>query len=132
MHIKIDRKYYMRQYHGITPLVKSKCIEALNVFGQDYVYSTITNFRQDHNMNQYIYTNYCALSEYKADSELQFEYCGADKPKHLVDCFSSTKAQILCANDCTTSLSPLQLTQLQVLCAAVLEHRFPNKCKYEN
>lgn len=132
MHIKTDRHYYMRQYHGITPLVKTKCFEALEVFGQDYVYSTVTNFRQDHNMNQYIYTNYCALSDYKEDSDLQFEYCGADKPKHLVDCFASTKAQILCANDCSTTLSPLQLTQLQVLCAAVLEHRFPEKCKYEN
>jgi hypothetical protein len=132
MHIKTDRHSYMRQFHGITPLVKTKCFEALEVFGQDGVYKTITNFRQDCNMNQYIYTNYCTLSNYREESELKFEYCGADKPKHLVDCFAATKAQILCANDCTTTLSPLQLTQLQILCAAVLERRFSKKSKYEN
>ena len=132
LHMKVDKHYYMRQCHGITPMVKTKCLEALAVFGQDYVYDTISNFRQDRNMNQYIYTNYCALTDYKADSEWKLEYCGADKPKHLVDCFSATQAQILCANDCNTTLSPLQLTQLQILCAAVLERRFPEKCKYEN
>lgn len=69
MHIKIDRTHYMRQCHGVSPMVKSKCLEALEVFGQDYIDNTITNFRQDRNMNQYIYTNYCTLINYKEDSE---------------------------------------------------------------
>jgi hypothetical protein len=132
LHIKIDRQYYMRQYHGISPMVKSKCIEAINSFNPDYFFSTITNFRQDKNMNQYIFTNYCTLTEYRAESEVQFEYCGAEKPKHLIDALTNTKAQILCANDCATGLSDLQLTQLQIICARILEHRFPEKSKYEN
>ena len=113
-------------------MVKSKCIEALDLFGKKTVEASVTNFRQDKNMNQYIYTNYCALTNYCEESTITFDYCGANKPKHLVDSFASTTAQILCANDCQTNLSPLQLTQLQILCANVMEHRFPEKSKYEN
>ena len=131
LHIKIDRSYYMRQYHGASPMVKSKCIEALNCFGKDYVYSTVTNFRQDKNMNQYIYTNYCALTNYQAESDVSFEYCGAEKPKHMIDVLAASKAKIVCANDCATGMSDLALTQLQIVCARVLEHHFPDKCKYE-
>lgn len=132
LHIKIDRSHYQRQYHGVSPMVKSKCLEAIDCMKKDYVLSTVTNFRQDKNMNQYIFTNYCALTNYREESDVSFVYCGAEKPKHLIDTLATTKAKILCANDCATNLSELQLTQLQIVCARILEHRFPDKSKYEN
>lgn len=131
MGLKANKESYSRPYHSVSPMVKEKCIDALDVFGMAGVFDSISNFRQEKNMNQYIYLNYCALIGYQAQSEISFEYCSADKPKHLVDSFAGTKAQILCANDCATTLSPLQMTQLQILTAAVMERRFPDKCKYE-
>lgn len=128
----MDRTYYCRPWHGLSPLVKSKCKETKEALGAAAIEASLSAFRTNENMNQYIYTDYMYLTNYYAESAVSFEYCGAKNPRKLLDTLATSKAQVICINDCANDLLPRQLATLQVLCAKTLEKRLPHKSKYEN
>lgn len=124
--------YYCRPWHGLAPLVKSKCNEVLDLLGRDEVLKSTSAFRKDSNFNQYIYTDYMYMTGYYEDSNVAFSYISAKVPRKMLGDLQTTKSQVICLNDCSLSATTLQLAQTQILCAQLFERRFPNKCKYEN
>ena len=124
-------EWYGRPEHTLSPLVKSKCIDTIKLLG-NYLVASISRFRTEKNMNQYIYTDYLYLTNYYADTNMTFSYIGAKHPKEMLESINMTTDNTICLNDCNNNLTPMQLATLQVLCAQEFEKRFPEKCKYEN
>lgn len=123
---------YERPQHGLVPLLTSKCNEVLELIGDTKILNSTSRFRLETNMNQYIYSDYLELCNYRSDNKLNFKYVGAKHPLDLLTAITNTEIHNLCINDCNNNLTPMQLTTLQVLCAQEFEKRFPEKCKYEN
>ena len=128
----VDKKYYKRPWHGLVPMVVSKCNEVLDLIGRENILKTTSAFRKDTNMNQYIYTDYLDLIGYRQNGRVEFNYINIKIPTKMLLALESSKAHVVCINDCAISTTPMQLAQTQILCAKIFEKRFPEKCKYEN
>ncbi len=127
---KADKRTFKRPWHGLNPMIKSKCIEAKNLLGNDRIKRSISNFRQAWNFNQYIYMNYMFLTDFCAEPTYTFEYLGAKNCK-MLELIRETTSTVICINDCASDLNDMQIAQLQVLTAEEFNKRFPNKSKFE-
>ena len=87
---KIDNGYFIRPIHSMTPMFKSHCLELYNPLYQMYR-KYISAFRNEYNINQYVYPLYEELRYGTLPSEIDFLYT---EFKEQVD----MNHQIICVN----------------------------------
>ena len=124
-----NKAFYLRPWHGLSPLRKTDCLQALELVS-DKVLSSCSSFREAKNMTYYLYSDYSYLKQNMITSNLCFEYIRLDDFKEALLTLRNKKTQVVCLNDSgvvEARAYPLYKKYLK----ALMEQRFPEKCKYE-
>ena len=99
---RFGRKYtdtWLKNGHSIAPMLKSTCKDIIENRWEE-VEMTITSFRTDYNLNQYIYSWWQYLSGNYADRSPRYRYIGAGgHTKEEMADIISLKDAIVCVND---------------------------------
>ena len=90
---------YLRPMHGMAPMIKSHCLDCLNMLGEDIlIYATA--FRTEKQHNQYIYTDYECLKYTVAPLLYPFRYLSFQLgSEYIANTIRSRQYKVICIND---------------------------------
>lgn len=123
-------KFFYKVEHTLAPLTKEICKIVSDKF-KDEIYNSITPFREEKNINQYIYTYYAYFSGIYLPSNRTYKYRGLSKVTND-DIFDMIKKQIadtVCLNDCSKNEVLIRYFNRRALEA--FEDILSEKSKYE-
>lgn len=92
-------EYFLMPTHSMTPMIKSHCKECFESL-KDYIASCIAPFRQDNQVNQYIYPLYEYFNNNTENTSIFFRYAELKEDiRYIVKIVESQQCQIVCIND---------------------------------
>ena len=127
---KAEKSTYMRPWHCAAPMVKSKCIETINLLNYNNILKRCSPFRIEENYNQYIYSNYMYLIDYTSVTPLTFEYIDFKDFNLVYRRLQNNHNQVICLND-SGKMQNTAPSVMSILITRIIDPHLPNKSKYE-
>lgn len=120
----------MRPWHCAAPMVRSKCIETINLLNYNNILKRCSPFRTEENNNQYIYSNYMYLMNYTSATPLTFEYIELKNVNLVYRRLQNNRNQVICLND-SGKMQIIPPSIMNIFITKIINPHLPNKCKYE-
>lgn len=120
---------FLKVEHTFAPLTKEVCKIVLDKFWKK-VYNSVTPFREEKNINQYIYTYYIYFSEIYLPSNRTYKYNALkDIETTIFDIIRNQTVDSVCLNDCSKNKILIEYFKKEAIEA--FDSILPDKSKYE-
>ena len=123
-------KEYVRPQHTVTPMLKSKCIEAFTK-GENDIKSSITVIRNSNNINQYLYNDYLYYKNETLEKPIIYKYFSFNKegPWKICEYLKNPERNIICINDGKMNQQTFKNYKRKLL--RTFDYILPEKSKFE-
>ena len=114
--------------HTITPMLTSTLFHVSELCKYD-ILRTISMLRRKENLNQYIYSYYQYFTDNYIQGMCRYYYIDLDSDLRCIEyLLNQSNFQIICLND-SDKVSDYEARKKQLI--ALLDAKFPDRCKYE-
>ena len=127
---------FLKLPHTIVPMTK-ETTRICGKFFKPEIYSSISSFRKNKNINQYLYTYYQLFSGNYLDGNRSYKYVSfkggypLDKAEEIATSIRNQTHETICINDCLEFETDEIFEAVKAKINAAFEEILPNPSKYE-